>query len=277
MLKMKPMASLIVTVCGIVLAIAAFIYVLTYYRPFLSPEGFLIVVGGSVANAFLSYQREDVLKAFSTMFSMLKKPAPARERLHKDIEQIIKWSYVVQSDDLLGLERETANVNEPLLRYGLDLVVSGYSANKIRQMMQTVAEAEFERRTAPVTVLRNMAAAAPAFGMVGTLIGMVSILHSVSGNVAGVGEGLGIAMLATLYGILVARLFCLPAADKLLQKEEREQYRNFMITEGLILLANKQKPFYVQDRLNSYLDPSMQLEFNHYMYRASARPFAMAA
>jgi chemotaxis protein MotA len=248
------------------------------YPPFLSLEGLIIVVGGSVANALLSYERNDVLKAFETIKSMLKKQKSRRHELHKDIMRLIMWSYVVQAHDFRGLEKEAAKTaHDPMERYGLDLVVSGYPSAKIREMMDTVTEAEFERRCAPVTVLRNMAATAPAFGMVGTLVGMVTILHNSAADLTNIESGLAVAMLSTLYGILVARLICLPAADKLLRQEEDDHFRNYMITEGLTLLAEKQRPFYMQDRLNSFLEPAQHLQLDRYMQVAFSNRIALAA
>ncbi len=244
---------------------------------FLSLGGMIIVVGGSIANAFLSYQREDVMTAFATIRQMLDKTPPARSHLHEDIRQLITWAYVVKERDMLGLEKAAAKTSDPLLRYGIDLVVTGYSSDKIREMLHTVADAEFERRCTPVTVLRNMAATAPAFGMVGTLIGMVVLLRNVGADIAGIGGGLSIAMLSTLYGILSARLLCLPAADKLLQKEEAGRFRNYMLTEGVAMLAEKQNPFYMQDKLNSFLSPTKHLVLENSQHMAIHRRFAEAA
>lgn len=278
MSKWMSTATIAVIIMAGMMFSGTFVYGTTVLHSFLSVEGLLIVVGGSIANALLSYEREDVVKAFDTIRHMLKKPALNRDKLHKDIMQLIMWSYVVQAQDLLGLEKESTNkIRDPLMRYGIDLVITGYSANNIREMMHTVSQAEFERRTVPVTVLRNMAATAPAFGMVGTLIGMVTILHNVGADVSGIGGGLALAMLATLYGILVARLICLPAADKLLLQEERNDFHNHMIAEGLAMLAEKKKPFYMQDRLNSFLEPSQHIDFDNYVHLESRRHVAMAA
>jgi len=245
---------------------------------FLSLEGLVIVVGGSIANAYLSYQREDVLKAFDTIKDLLNKTPSTRERLHKDIMQMIMWAYVVHARDFLGLEKETNDkLHDAFTRYGVDLVITGYDSDKIRDMLHTVADAEFERCCAPVTVLRNMAATAPAFGMVGTLIGMVLIMKNIGMDMSSIGGGLAIAMLSTLYGILMARLVCLPAADKLLQKEEGERFRNYMLTEGLAMLAEKQSPFYMQDKLNSFLEPAKHFSLNDYEQMALHRRFALAA
>jgi biopolymer transport protein ExbB/TolQ len=148
------------------------------------------------------------------------------------------------------------------LRYGVELVVTGYQPAIIRQMMNTAVEADYERSITPVAVLRNMASTAPAFGMVGTLVGMVIMLQNIQGDMTKIGAGLAVALLATLYGIIMARLFCLPAADKLLQKEDIMRFRNYMMTEGLVLLAEKQSPRFMQDRLNSFLEPSIHFNLD---------------
>jgi chemotaxis protein MotA len=120
-------------------------------------------------------------------------------------------------------------------------------------------ESEFEHKTIPVQVLKNMGASAPAFGMIGTLVGMVAILdqmgRSIDDLMGVIGSGMSIALVATLYGVLAARMVFLPAASKLLQKEETERFRNLMVVEGLLMLAEKRSPRYMQDRLNSFLEP----------------------
>ncbi len=240
------------------------------YHYFLSIEGLVIVIGGTVVNAFMSSHKEDVLEAFSTVSNMLEKPEITRDALRRDISQLIQWSYVLQADDFLGLEKATlGKIPDPLLRYGMDLVLTAYPADKIREMMHNVVDAEFERRCAPVTVLRNMAATAPAFGMVGTLIGMIIILNSIGTDMANIGSGLAVAMLSTLYGLLLARLVCLPAADKLLKKEEDLFFHNNMMSEGFALLAEKQRPFYMQDKLNSFLQPSRHINFDDRVHLSS--------
>lgn len=233
------------------------------YRSFLSAEGLLIVVGGTIANAYMSYQAQYVNRAFSAIWHMLKKPSATREGLNAEIMRLIKWAYLVHSKGLLGLEGEIGtNIKEPLLRYGMELVVTNYTPAQIRQMMETAVEADFERNVVPVTVLKNMASTAPAFGMVGTLVGMVIMLGTMNDDMSNVGVGLSMALLATLYGVVSARLIYLPAADKLMHKEEIMRFRNFMMIEGLSLLAEKQSPRYMQDKLNSFLDPGIHFNID---------------
>jgi chemotaxis protein MotA len=260
-----------------VLCMIAIVYSTSGEGSLFNIEGLLIVIGGSVINAFLSYQREDVIKAFDTIKNMLKEAPDHRKKLHRDIMRLITWSYVVQSQGLMELEKETSRqALDPLSRYGIDLVITGYNAEKIREMMHTVSEAEFERRCVPVTVLRNMAATAPAFGMVGTLVGMVSLFQHVGMDIANMGSGLAIAMLSTLYGLLAARLVCLPAADKLLRREEIERFRNYMLSEGFAMLAGKQNPFYMLDRLNSFMEPANHVDLSNYKQIVQKRRMAVA-
>ena len=251
------------TIFGFMMVLGAIAHGTDNYMTFISLEGFFIVVGGTIANAFMSYQATYVIKAFRAIRHMLHKPKATREGLNMEILRLIKWAYLVHSKGLAGLESEAGEkIPERLLRYGVDLVITGYQPEIIRKMMDTAVESEFERSITPVTVLRNMASTAPAFGMVGTLVGMVIMLQNIQGDMSQIGTGLAVALLATLYGIIMARLICLPAADKLMQKEEIMRFRNYMMTEGLVLLAEKQSPRYMQDKLNSFLDPSIHFNLD---------------
>lgn len=266
------LATIVGTIFGFALVLGAIAHGTDNWISFLSLEGFLIVIGGTIANAFMSYQAHSVVLAFGAIWHMIQKPRATREGLNPEIMRLIKWAYLVHSKGLAGLEGEIGTkIKEPLLRYGVELVVTGYQPQVIRQMMNTAVEADFDRSIAPVTVLRNMASTAPAFGMVGTLVGMVIMLQNIQGDMTMIGTGLAFALLATLYGILMARLFCLPAADKLMQKEEIMRFRNYMMTEGLVLLAEKQSPRYMQDKLNSFLAPSIHFNIDEQLKHASLK------
>lgn len=264
--KNMSLATIAGTFFGFALIIGAIVHGTDNYLSFISVEGILIVMGGTVANAFMSYNANSVILAFQAIWHMVKKPKATREGLNAEIMRLIKWAYLVQAKGFSGLEGEVGlKIKEPLLRYGIDLVITGYQPDPIRKMMNTAVEAEFERSISPVIVLKNMASTAPAFGMVGTLVGMVIMLQNIQGDMTRIGLGLSVALLATLYGIIVARLFCLPAADKLMQKEDVMRFRNYMMTEGLVLLAEKQNPRFMQDKLNSFLDPSQHFNLDDYL------------
>ena len=111
----------------------------------------------------------------------------------------------------------------------------------------------------------------PAFGMVGTLLGMVALLSNLSDNIAGVAPSLAVAFLSTLYGVLSARMVYMPAAARLRQELESQRLRHLFISEGMAMLAAKKSSMQIQDRLNSFLRPDIHDYFD-YFDRPAAPP-----
>jgi len=256
---MSP-ASLLGVIFGLGLTLTAIFMSTNNSLIYFDIASLFMVVGGSIAAAFMGYQSNYVITAFKAIWWMFKKPKSTREGLNTEIMRLIKWSYLVQQRGLPALESEIKNVhaNDPLIKYCMELVVTNHPPADLQKMMLTVVEAEFERKTIPVQILRGMASNAPAFGMIGTLVGLVAVLDSMGSGMeslaAVIGQGMALALITTLYGVFFARLVFLPASNKLMQKEEAERFRNLMMVEGLVLLADKRSPRYMQDRLNSYLD-----------------------
>lgn len=266
-------SSLMGVIFGLFLVISAVILATDNPWIYWDFPALLIVLGGPIASAFMGYHSKDVMTAFHAIGWMVKKPKSTREGLNTEILRLIRWSYLVQSKGVPALEDEIKHVqaNDPVVKYCMELVVTNHPPAELRRMMETAVESVFEHKTAPVAVLRNMGASAPAFGMLGTLVGMVAMLSQMgdggSDMVSLVGRGMSLALVATLYGVFLARMLFLPAANKLLQKEETERFRNLMVVEGLVMLAEKKAPRFMQDRLNSYLEPENHFDIDRQMRR----------
>jgi chemotaxis protein MotA len=225
---------------------------------FFSIQGLVIVGGGVIAVAFMSFEAEDVRKALGVIAAMFKeRTAPPADTLHQEMLEIVAWAYMVREKGMRRLEASLAKrgIDDLFVKYGLNMVVSGYSAREVRVMMETAADGLYDRDAVPVDVLQSMASHAPAFGIIGTVIGMVAMLCGLGDNVAGIGASLSVAFLSTLYGVVSARLIYLPAAAKLRQSVAKRRFRNQMITEGMVMLVSKKTPMFIQDRLNSFLRP----------------------
>ncbi len=257
-------ASIIGAAFGAFLIIMAILVGTRNYFAFLSLEGLMIVVGGSLAVAFMSYQANYVIAALKGIGQMFMKATATHETLHHDVVEILAWARIVKEKGMRGLEDETDN-NENLdsfVSYGLEMVVSNYQPDEVRAMMDTAADAAYDRDTIPARVLYAMAGHAPAFGMVGTLVGMIIMLGNFSGDMSGVGKGLSVALLATLYGVVTARMLYIPAASKIIQKQEGLRFRNQLITEGMVMLVANKSPRYIQDWLNSFLRPESHYDID---------------
>ena len=101
--------------------------------------------------------------------------------------------------------------------------------------------------------------------MIGTLIGLIVMLDNMGRNPSAVGAGLAVALNTTLYGVLLARLIFVPAAYKLQQRQEILRFRHDLVVEGMALLAEKRSPRFIQDRMNSFLDPTNQFNIDQLM------------
>lgn len=265
------LSSLLGVVFGLFLIVSAIFMATNDPAIYWDFPALLIVLGGPIAGAFMGYHSKDVMTAFHAIGWMFKKPKSTREGLNTEILRLIKWSYLVQGKGLPALENEikTVQANDPVVKYCMELVITNHPPAELRRMMETAVESVFEHKTAPVQVLKNMGASAPAFGMIGTLVGMVAMLSQMGGGadnmVEVIGMGMSLALIATLYGVLLARMVFLPAAAKLMQKEETERFRNLMVVEGLVMLAEKKAPRFMQDRLNSYLEPENHFDIDRQM------------
>ena len=142
------------------------------------------------------------------------------------------------------------------------MVISGYTGEEIRGILDNTIETTYHRNCVLVVILKYMSNAAPAFGMIGTLVGLIIMLASMGGDPASLGAGLAVALLTTLYGVIFARMIFTPIATKLQQREDIVRFRNYLVAEGLVLLADNKNPRFIQDRMNSYLDPAIHFDID---------------
>ena len=253
----KPFAAASITgaVFGLIIVFSAVTMSTHGLEAFFSLGGLLIVVGGVVSSAFMSYESADVRHALAAIPNIFKRSGVSHRDLRLDVAVIVGWAKLTHEQGTRALEhkiRRTA-VHDPFVRYGLNMVVGDHTPDDVRTMMKTAADAAYERDSVPVDVLHTMASHAPAFGMVGTLVGMVGMLYGLSDDIGSIGSTLAIAFLSTLYGVVSARMVYMPAASRLQQDIDRADLRHQMITEGMVLLSARKSPMYLQDRLNGFL------------------------
>ena len=225
---------------------------------FFSIGGLVIVLGGVVTVAFMSFDSAEVHKALAVIKRMFKDQKAPPENLHNDVTAIIYCArLLLEKKGVRNLESviSRSGVRDPFLKYGLNMVLSDYPPEEIRAMLETAADACYARDSVTVEILQAMTSHGPAFGMVGTLVGMVAMLCNLTDNVSEIGPSLAVAFLSTLYGVLSARMLYIPAASKLRQEIDNRRFRNHLVTEGMVMLVAKKSPMQVQDRLNGFLRP----------------------
>lgn len=227
---------------------------------FLNLPSFFLVAGGTLASAFISYQPRYVWLALRNIGKLFIEQRVGRKTLNQDTGMVIKWGFTQKKGGLMALEKYIKAIQppDPYLIFGLELVVSGYEGEDVRKMLQANVESTFGRNMVQVNILKTMAGTAPAFGMIGTLIGLIIMLESMGADTANLGKGLAVALVTTLYGVFMARMLFIPAAAKAEQKEQIARFRNYLLLEGFVMLAEDRSPQYMVDKMNSFLDPAIQ-------------------
>ena len=231
---------------------------------FLSVASVSMVVGGTFAATLISYQSMYVFKTIKALFGILIPTKVSAQSIFSDVGQILQWSQDVRDhgpavlDD--KLENSDANKLDDFTKYGLNLLSSGYKGEELRELLLEFTDTMYDRAQVQVGVLKTMASFAPAFGMIGTLVGLVIMLDNLKADAGQLGQGLALALITTLYGVITANLIFKPAALKTDQKNNVIRFRNTLISEGFVMLSLKTDPLKIQDKLNSFLDPKIHFD-----------------
>jgi chemotaxis protein MotA len=246
-------------VAGLALFLVAIMMATDDYMIFWSGTSIVMVLGGTLANAFISYQGVYVFAAMKDVFTIYGHAKVNRNILVDEVKRVLEWADIVAKQGIVSLDQHLKDhkAEDHLVEYAIDIVLSGYKPDSVRELLTNTIESAFERATLRVQVLENMAATAPAFGMIGTLVGLVIMLSQLDANPTGIGAGLAIALLTTLYGVLAARLVFQPAGTKVLHREELVRMRNYILLELFVMLSEERRPRYIHDHLRSFLDPDL--------------------
>ncbi|MNR89074.1 Chemotaxis protein PomA [compost metagenome] len=259
-----PMIS-ISTVLGILLGFGLTAWAIVAHSGsldmFWSLEPFAIIFGGTVAAAMIGARSRYVWRALVTLGRIFVMQPIQPATLRGDIKQMVEWSYLTQQS-LGPLEDEIAKKSklDPFVKYALTLLMNGYKEPDLRLFLGDFIESEHQRRLVPANILHQMGGHAPAFGMVGTLIGLVIMMANMGSDPSKIGPAMAVALLATLYGVMAARLLFIPAASKTQQILEIQRHRRYMQLEGIVMIAQKKAPLYIQDRLNALMDPAFHYD-----------------
>lgn len=216
---------------------------------FLDGPAALIVLGGTLGVTFIKNPLERVFGTLSVARKAFFTRLPRPDDL---VPEIVELARVARRDSLLALEKET--VRDPYLATAVQLAVDGMEPAAIRGVMETEIAALVRRHRAGQELLEGIAASAPAFGLIGTLIGLAQMLSTLD-DPAKVGPGMAIALMTTLYGALLANLVALPIAEKLRQRSREEVTIRTIVMEGLLAIADGDHPAAIEQRLTAHLAP----------------------
>ncbi len=212
----------------------------------------LIVLLGTVGAVAMSFPLGSLLSAHKVvMKGFFAKPAdPAVV-----IRDLVRYAEVARREGILSLENLVPEMKDPFIVRGVKMAVDGTDPELIRTIMDTELEALMERHHRGKYILDAMGRYAPAFGMIGTLLGLIFMLKNMD-DPSKIGPGMAVALITTLYGAMIANMFTGPLADKLAQRDAEEVLIKTIIIAGVMAIQSGDNPRVVESKLVTFLPPA---------------------
>ena len=245
----------IATIIGIVLAIGmilASIFMGTGIGAFIDIPSIVLVGGGTAAALLIAFPLPTVIGAIKVFMKTMFGAPPNPQEL---IDQIVELAVKARKESILALEN--VQIDNPFLAKGIRLVVDGTAPNLVKEILDTEIKFMKQRHQAGQTIFGTVAAMAPAFGMIGTLIGLVQMLKNLS-DPSAIGPSMAVALLTTFYGAVIANVFGVPVKTKLEQKSQEEAIIMEIIKQGVISIMEGDNPMIVRNKLEAFLSPALR-------------------
>lgn len=239
---------------------------------FLNLPGFLIVVCGTFAATLIKFPISTVFVAFK--LGVKAAFGKDRDDPGRILDQVIGLAERARKGGMLAMQ--DAEITNDFLKRGIQLCVDGHDLPLIRKALTDEMELTIKRHDEGAKIFRGIGDSAPAFGMIGTLVGLVQMLANMDDPKA-IGPAMAVALLTTLYGALIANLIALPIADKLETKLEQARVNMTLVIEGVAQIHNKQNPSVLVELLGVYLPEKQRAKRNGEEQEASLSPAPAAA
>jgi len=218
---------------------------------FIDIPSVMIVFGGTLGVFLMNFTIPEA-KALISVFLrtyLFKLNGPTEE-----IGRIVQYATLARKEGLLALESKLKEVDDKFFAKGVQLVIDGFPPDTVRDIMELEAEWQKQRHATGKKMLDQLGAYAPAFGMIGTLVGLVQMLTSLD-DPSKIGGGMAVALLTTLYGALIANVICIPLSGKLEIRAKEEALLRELMIEGIAAIQAGDGPQIIKEKLKTFVAP----------------------
>lgn len=174
--------------------------------------------------------------------------------------QIIELANLSRKDGLLSLEEQTSEIENDLMKKGIRLIVDGTDPELVKDIMETERFHCEERNQKRIQFWKDLGAYAPAWGMVGTLLGLINMMHAMGDDPNSIGAGMALALITTLYGSILANWLCIPLSRKLEKSSDQENLIMEIVTEGVLSIQAGDNPAIIREKLRAFRDGKEEQE-----------------
>lgn len=211
----------------------------------------VITFGGAFSATLTSVSLQDYIAGLKSFGLIFKAPALNTTEM---IRKIIDLSNVARKEGLLSLEEAAADMDEPFLKKGILLIVDGTDPELVQAIMETELISIEGRHKGCIGFWDTLGAMGPAWGMIGTLVGLVHMLYQMD-DVTTLGPAMAVALITTLYGSVLANFICIPVSNKLKADNSAEMMLKEVMIEGLLSIQAGENPRVIEEKLKSFLAP----------------------
>lgn len=218
---------------------------------FVDGQSVMITLGGAFGAVLASNSLKDFIGGLKSFTLIFKSPTLNTPDM---IQKIIDLSNVARKEGLLSLEEAASDLDDQFMKKGILLIVDGTDPELVRAIMETELTSIEGRHKKKITFWENVGSMGPAWGMIGTLVGLVNMLQNMD-DASSIGPAMSVALLTTLYGSLLANWICSPVANKLKANNAAEMMVKEITIEGLLSIQAGENPRVIEEKLKSFLAP----------------------
>ncbi|MDD5284740.1 MAG: flagellar motor protein [Desulfuromonadaceae bacterium] len=215
----------------------------------IQPTAALIVLGGTFGATFVSFPLSAIIGALKEVKTAFLPTKVDHDQVVKDI---ISYATKARRNGLISLEQEAQSARDPFIKKGISLVVDGIDPQKLRETLEADIMAYEDHYKHSVEFFESAGGYSPTIGIIGAVLGLIHVMANLS-DTTKLGAGIAVAFVATIYGLIVANIICLPIGTKLKIRMKEEILRRVMILEGLIAIQNGENPHFIEQKLKAFV------------------------
>ena len=248
---LTTIAGLIIGVAGI---LVGFLLKGGSFIALFNPPGIMIVIVGTIGATILSFPRETIMGVPGSIKLALRGPesAPA----HETAEELVGMADKARREGLLALEDDAQGVEDPFTRKGLMLMIDGTDPESLKSIMEIEIDGTTARANERSEVFKAAGMYSPTLGVVGAVLGLITVLSKLGGDAGELGHGIAVAFVATFYGVGLANVLFNPMGLKLKAIGSQERNRQEMVLEGILSIQAGDNPRIVREKLQAFLSPA---------------------
>jgi Flagellar motor component len=213
------------------------------------PTAALIVVGGTTGAVMLQFPLKTFLAALKQAMKIFISGGADGDEV---LKQLVQFANKARKSGIVSLDQDLASVSDPFLKQALMLAIDGTEPSEVRKIMQMELDNKAEMEEKIPQVFEAAGGYSPTVGIIGAVLGLIQVMQHLD-NINEVGRGIAVAFVATIYGVALANLICLPAAGKLKIRHREEQMVKEMMLEGVISILEGMNPRMMETKLKTFL------------------------